>query len=342
MRDGIPENELRSCKLQNGPITIDVATGISVNATGEWGCALPLLDGTHQLVRGLTVPKVTSDMPLMKLRPVLDDIKSGQAENKELQKIQIPELLGGQVDMILGIQFSSVYPEPVHYLANGLTVFKSKFLPSKPGEIACIGGPVECIHNIASSAGATFTVRYLTNFLSRVSTGYTPKFDFFPSSDAEMERKVNIFADKGIPQLEEYFDNENEDSKSQINDDDIQTDEETIDSNDEIQTDEETIDSNDEIQIDEEAVDFKDDIFYDKITSENLLQETFDRNEVENEKPNNEYDSTSKNGEVLNVDICVDCGDAVLRNNKSMTVQAELRKFFEQQGSWSGCHLSMS
>ena len=130
------------------------------------------------------------------------------------------------------------------------------------------------------------------------STGYPPKVDFLPSSDAEMEGKVNIFSDKGIPQLDEYFDNRNEDRKSQINDDDIQTDEETIDSNDEIQTD--------------EAIDFKDDIFDDKLTSENPLKETFDRNEVENEKSNNEYDSTSKDGEVLLVDICVDCGYAVL------------------------------
>ena len=106
MRDGIPENELKSCKLQGGPITIDVATGIRVQATGEWGCALPLQDGKHQIVRGLTVPKVTADMSVMQLRPVLDEIKSSEPHNKELQKIQVPKFLGGQVDMILGVQFS--------------------------------------------------------------------------------------------------------------------------------------------------------------------------------------------------------------------------------------------
>ena len=128
--------------------------------------------------------------------------------------------------MILGIQFSSVYPEPIHHLPNGLTVFKSKFLPVNPGETACIGGPVECIHNMASSVGATFTVRYLTNFLSRVCTGYAPKRDFFPSADAEMEKKLNIFADKGIPQIDEYLENEIEDSEA---------DEEETSSNDDFQ-----------------------------------------------------------------------------------------------------------
>ena len=70
MRDGVPEKELNSCKLRDGPIKIDVATGITVHASGEWGCLLPLQNGQQQLVRGLTVPKVTSDMPVLNLRPV--------------------------------------------------------------------------------------------------------------------------------------------------------------------------------------------------------------------------------------------------------------------------------
>ena len=293
MRDGIPENELRSCKLQNGPITIDVATGISVNATGEWGCALPMLDGSHQLVRGLTVPKVTSDMPYMQLRPALDKIKASHANKKDLQKIQIPEILGGQVDMILGIQFSSVYPEPIHHLDNGLTVFRSKFLPNKPGEIACIGGPVECIHNMASHAGATFTVRYLTNFLSRVSSGYTPKIDFFPSTIDEMEDKVHIFADKSIPQLAEFFDNENEGTDEE----DRYVDEYGFSSEDEGIS--------------------EDDTQTRACSSENLVLGTT-------------FDMKSKVISVREV-LCIECGDAVAVENRSMNIQAEMRKFFEQQ-----------
>ena len=331
LRDGIPEKELRSCKLQNGPISIDVATGITVNATGEWGCALPLLDGTHQLVRGLTVPKVTSDMPLMQLRPVLDEIKTAQPRNKDLQKIQIPEFLGGQVDMILGIQFSSVYPEPIHHLPNGLTVFKSKFLPAKADEIACIGGPVECIHNIASTVGATFTVRYLTNFMSRVSAGYAPKIDFFPSSDAEMEKKINIFADKGIPQLDEYLENEIDDSNSETDEeetgyvDNIQIDEEN-NTSDDLQVDEQIAFENEGLGVDDrqpsEQVAFQDD------------EESFDtKNKVRSneeifESPNNLEGEAKLDDRVIS---CIDCGKATVYKNQCLTVQAELRKFLQQQ-----------
>ena len=86
----MPETELDACKLKSGPINIDVATGITVHATGEWGCLLPLANGQKQVVRGLSVPQVTSKMPMLKLRQKLDEIKYGAPRNKDLQKIHIP------------------------------------------------------------------------------------------------------------------------------------------------------------------------------------------------------------------------------------------------------------
>ena len=46
-RDGIPLNELRSCKFRYGPISIDVATDQNAYANGEWGFVLPLSDGSY-------------------------------------------------------------------------------------------------------------------------------------------------------------------------------------------------------------------------------------------------------------------------------------------------------
>ena len=114
MRDGIAENELVSCKLQDGPIGIDVATGIVVYASGEWGSVLPLADGTQQVVRSLAVPRVTSEMPRMRLKPWFDKVKANETDNENLQDIGIPKQLGGHVDMILGISFQLIYPEPDH------------------------------------------------------------------------------------------------------------------------------------------------------------------------------------------------------------------------------------
>ena len=47
LRDTIPQTQFRSTLLKQGPIEIDVATGIKVQASGEWGIMLPLEDGSH-------------------------------------------------------------------------------------------------------------------------------------------------------------------------------------------------------------------------------------------------------------------------------------------------------
>ena len=205
MRDGIPEKELRSAKLEDGPIEIDVATGIKVYATGEWASVLPLTNGYHQVVRGLTVNKVTAKMPIMKLQKVYNKIKNDAQDVKELQRIQVPEILGGEIDMILGIKFQSIYPEPIHHLPNGMTIYKSKFIPARANESACIGGPIECINQLTNTVGASDTIRYLSNFLNYISANHAPKIDFFPSYDFKIDEDLPKFADSSIPHFKEYL-----------------------------------------------------------------------------------------------------------------------------------------
>ena len=205
MSEGIPQKELNSVKLQDGPISIDVATGIVVHASGEWGSVLPLNDGSHQLLRGLTVPRVTSDMPRMMLDPWFEKVKAMEPDNNSLQGITIPKVLGGYVDMILGISFSRVHPEPIHTFPDGLTIYKSKFLPMNPGELACIGGPMASINTMVQSAGARSSIRHLCNLMSSVSAGFSPRLEFFPSSLSEMERNFLHYVDKSIPNIEELL-----------------------------------------------------------------------------------------------------------------------------------------
>ena len=75
VRDSIPEKEFRSSLLKLGPIDIDVATGVKVQASGEWGMMFPLRDVSYQVIRSLAVPKVTADMPRMQLGLLVTEIK---------------------------------------------------------------------------------------------------------------------------------------------------------------------------------------------------------------------------------------------------------------------------
>ena len=142
-RDGVPQEEFTSCLLQEGPIRIDVATGVKAEAQGEWATLLPLNDGSHQIVRSLSVTKVTSDMPTLRLKPLLKKIKTDNREDprtKMFKNLQIPAKLGGEIDAIIGIQYKNIYPEEYLTLPTGLKIYKSKFLPVKDDELACIGG----------------------------------------------------------------------------------------------------------------------------------------------------------------------------------------------------------
>jgi len=124
-RDGVPQQEFRSCMIRKGPIPIDIATDIKVKARGEWGT---------QAVKCLTVDKVTADMPEMRLRKFLSKVKSENKDHRDINNIaslQVPEVLGGCVDLILRIKFVNVYPELVLSLPNyQISMFTQKVLKS--------------------------------------------------------------------------------------------------------------------------------------------------------------------------------------------------------------------
>ena len=178
---GIPETELVSCKLADGPIPMGVAGGMTVNAEAEWSSLIPLANGNHQIVRGLTVPKVTQDMDEINLQKVFGIIKKRCRTNSEVQNLKVPNVVGGRINMILGIKYQNIYPIPVHQFPNGLTVFKSQLLPVVPGAIACIGGPVDALNNIAGALGGQAALKYMSSLVTDLGK-YKSKIDFFPTS----------------------------------------------------------------------------------------------------------------------------------------------------------------
>ena len=70
---------------------------MTVFASAEWGSLLPLADGTHQVVRGLTLPKVTHDAPMVDMVPLFEHIKKQSKGVKDIQNIKVPRVLGGEI-----------------------------------------------------------------------------------------------------------------------------------------------------------------------------------------------------------------------------------------------------
>ena len=176
----------------------------------------------------------------------------------KLQKIQVPKCLGGEIDMILGIQFASIHPEPVFSMPNGLTVYKSKFAPVKSGEIACIGGPLDAIHSMVNNAGARKAVSYMSNLINMASNEYSPRIDFFPSYDQEFDKNIENFTDKGIPQISEYI----EMMRSELEDESLDDEEYTEEYNEIIKIEEVILEnySSQKDEVLDEEMDCSDDV----------------------------------------------------------------------------------
>ena len=87
----------------------------------------PLQDGSHQIIRSLALPKVTAEMPRLGLRPLVAEIKkrySSHPDIANLNNLKVPQVLGGEIDAIIGIQYANTYPELIFSLPNRFTNFQ--------------------------------------------------------------------------------------------------------------------------------------------------------------------------------------------------------------------------
>ena len=67
--------------------------------------------------------KVTGDMPSLNLVPAFEKIKAQCRSNKKIQNLEIPKIVGGEVQMLIGIKYQSSLPKHLHTFNNGLTVW---------------------------------------------------------------------------------------------------------------------------------------------------------------------------------------------------------------------------
>ena len=151
----IPGTQLKGQLVAKGPFTIGGVAGLTTTALDEWVVIVPRTDGKKQQIQGLTVQKVTCDFPITSLDAAVQDIKDDDNSNETLQKCRVPPLAGGAVDVLLGIKYISIFPEKVHSLPCGLTIFKSKLASHEGRYDCCIGGPHSSFKVLAGIAGGT-------------------------------------------------------------------------------------------------------------------------------------------------------------------------------------------
>ena len=100
--------------------------GLAALTRDEWVCFLPLVGGGLQTVRGHSMTRVTADFPHLNTDAAVQAVKEDAPDNLELQNCKVPQMVGGEVDCLLGIKYQNLFPEIVHILASGLAIYRSK------------------------------------------------------------------------------------------------------------------------------------------------------------------------------------------------------------------------
>ena len=219
-REGIPGKELVGQKTMKGPFVIGGVGGLECKANDEWLVSLEKTDGHRQLIRGLTVDKVTEDFPLVKLGRATAEIKNSSSD-EWIRSCKVPKQAGGVTDALIGIHYNLIHPVPVHTLESGLCIYRSKLAPHKNGFEAMIGGPHSSFDVLADLTGGTArVVAQFVQGLEKFRTGdwTAPKIPENPMTNSELLIAKTMNACEGYRPFQDVFDieQEEEERKSQF------------------------------------------------------------------------------------------------------------------------------
>ena len=155
LREGVPQKELTPAVLKTkGPYIVNGVGDTAVQVNDEWMCSLSLRDGSRQAVEGWTVDKITATLPSINMTQAEAEIKADKKNNEQLKNLKVEPVIGGDVDLLLGILYNGIFPVAVHSLTSGLTIYELQITSHKKSYNSVIGGPHESFQYLAQQAGS--------------------------------------------------------------------------------------------------------------------------------------------------------------------------------------------
>jgi len=138
---------------KKGPFNIKGVGGTSVQVQDEFMVTVNLADGTRQVMEGYSTDRITDALPFVDLRQAEHELKTGLPNNNELQSLQCPDQIGGDVDVLVGILYQNIFPKAVFTLENGLTIYEMRVKSHDASVNAVIGGPHPSFRHLAQNIG---------------------------------------------------------------------------------------------------------------------------------------------------------------------------------------------
>ena len=148
---------------KKGPLNIGGVGQSVIMAKDEWACLLDRTDGCKQVVQGVTMDHITSPFPQINVSQAVKEIKSDDPDNKELQDLKVPDMAGGEADVLLGILYQNCHPVVIHELPCGLFIAKLQLSSHNEEWTGVIGGPHRSFNMLANHVGDAS--RLMANFV---------------------------------------------------------------------------------------------------------------------------------------------------------------------------------
>ena len=155
LKEGVPQFELAPAVLKTkGPYIVKGVGDTTVKVNDEWMCSMSLRDGSRQSFEGWTVDKITATMPMIDVSHAEAELKVDGKENTQLQNLKVEPIIGGDVDILTGIMYSSIFPVSIHSLPSGLAIYELILTPHDQKFNSVIGGPHESFQYLAEQTGS--------------------------------------------------------------------------------------------------------------------------------------------------------------------------------------------
>ena len=138
-----------------GPVPLDVAGGQTIqNPYGYEIFKLKKTDGSLVEVTSLRMPEITTELPMWELTESWNQVAKSYLESGGLQADvpSCPANIGGcSVDMMLGVEYMSCFPDLIFEMPGGLRLYRSR-LEAADGHLGILGGPSKAWAHASAAA----------------------------------------------------------------------------------------------------------------------------------------------------------------------------------------------
>ena len=138
----MPGIQIKGHSSEGPPIELQ-GLGSSKKMAKKWTVLLPLSEGGYIGSPSFAVDHILGPLQRMDISMGLQRIKEDNdaLDKDEVQRASIYSWIGGKIDVLIGVRLLCIFPEAVHTLNCGLTLFKLKLKCQDSNIKYCIGGP---------------------------------------------------------------------------------------------------------------------------------------------------------------------------------------------------------